>query len=87
MDRCLICNQKAEYGDLCKNCWLGMKMFQRNTKLLGRAISYLGGKKKLRTKHHRRGLRKRESELSRLINEQRKDTNDRRVRFEHAVSK
>lgn len=87
MDRCLICKNEAVYGDLCKECWLGLKCFHHNPKLVGRANSYLANKHKLRTKKERRGLRKHESQLSRLIREQRKDANDRRVRFEHAVSK
>lgn len=85
MDRCLICRSEAVYGDLCKDCWLGLKSFNRNTKLLGRAISYLGKKHKLRSKNERRGLRKRVSQLSRLINQQRADASDRSIRFEHVI--
>lgn len=87
MTRCLICKSEAVYGDLCKECWLGLKCFHRNTKLLGRAVAYLTKKGHLRTKHERRGSRKRESELSRLINQQRADVNDRVIRFEHSISK
>lgn len=85
MNRCLICNKESEYGDLCKECWVGLKCFHRNVKLLGRAVTYLGGKRKLRTKKQRRGLRKRESELSRLINAQKADAGDRNIRFENAI--
>jgi hypothetical protein len=87
MDRCLICREKAKYGDLCADCWLGLKCFDRNPKLLGRATAYVKRKGRLRTKHHRRESRKRESELSRLINEQRKDANDRETRFDYASRK
>lgn len=87
MNRCLICKDEAVYGDLCKECWLGLKCFHGETKLLGRAISYLSGKKSLRTKNDRRGLRKRNSKLARLIQEQRADAHDRNIRFEHAINK
>lgn len=87
MNHCLICKKAAQYGDLCKDCWLGLKLFQHSPKLLGRANSYLNHKNKLRTKKERRGVRKRDSELSRLIRQQKADARDTRVRFEHAISK
>lgn len=86
--KCLICRAEAEYGDLCKSCWLGLKMFQRNTKLLGRAIAYLGPvKRKLKTKRQRRAAMHETSELKKLIESQRRDENDRNLRFEQAIEK
>jgi hypothetical protein len=81
--KCLICRSKAEYGDLCKECWLGLKCFERNTKFLGRAIAYLKRKGTLLTKHEARRDRK----LRKLIAEQQKDAHDRIIRFEHAMEK
>lgn len=40
-----------------------------------------------RRKGRRQEVRKRSKELSRLIKEQERDANERKVRFEHAVSK
>lgn len=86
MNRCLICNKESVYGDLCKGCWLGLKCFERNCKLLARAITYLGPKRKLRTKRQRRESRKRSAEISRLVEQQRTDANDRTICFDHALN-
>lgn len=84
---CLICRNEAVYGDLCKDCWVGLARFKRDTKLLGRAISYLGSRKKtLRTKRDRRKLRKHHVEVKQLVEQQRADANDREIRFEHAIA-
>lgn len=85
---CLICKLEAIYGDLCKDCWLGLKMFKRDVRLLGRAISYLGPtKRQLRTKRERRVSRKRIKELERLSLAQQQDRTDREIRFDHAINK
>ncbi len=84
--KCLICGIEAVYGDLCKDCWIGLKCFQRNTKLLGRAVAYCANgkhKKTLRPKKTARLSRK----LKKLVDEQRKDAHDRIIRFERAVER
>lgn len=76
--KCLICNAKADYGDLCKDCWLGLKYFHHTPRLLARAITYLGPKRKLRTKHQRRESRKRQTEIQRLTEQQRAAAKDQK---------
>lgn len=70
---CLICKAPAVYGDLCADCFVGLQRFKKSTKLLGRAIAYIGKKAKLVTKHQRRIERRRRSDISRLVAEQRED--------------
>lgn len=85
--KCLICPSSTDYGDLCKECWLGLKCFQRDAKRLGRAITYLTRKGMLITKRERRKRRKQGAELAQLIGQQRKDEKDRNLRLDHAIRK
>lgn len=86
-EACLICKAEAVYGDLCKDCWLGLKCFGRSVKLLGRATAYLSRKGNLRTKFERRAKRHRTSQIEKLKREQWRDDHDREMRFDHAVNK
>lgn len=52
-----------------------------------RAIQSLSEQPSSKIKGRGRSLRRRESEIVRLVKEQRKDANDRKVRFEHAINK
>lgn len=70
---CKICKQTAKYDDLCGECWLGLKCFQRKPKLLGRAIAYLQNSGKLLTRRERRVERRRNNEIRDLRDEQRRD--------------
>jgi hypothetical protein len=74
---CLICKAEARYGDLCAECWIGLKNFQQSTHYLGRAIAYLKRKGALTTKRDARQARKRESTLKRLVKAQQKDMFDK----------
>lgn len=86
--KCLICPNEQKYGDLCGECWLGLKYFRRSQHLLGRAIAYLGlTKRKLRTKRQQRAHMKENAELQKLIDSQRRDDKDRHLRFERAIEK
>ena len=84
--RCLICRDEAVYGDLCKECWLGLKCFQRNPKLLGRAVAYCSPGKHKQTLRPKKAVRQ-SRKLQKLVNDQQKDAHDRIIRFEHAVDK
>jgi hypothetical protein len=87
MTLCLFCKQEAVYGDLCKTCWLGLKMFNRDVRLLGRAVAYLSpNKRQLKTKRERRTERKKIREVRLLKTSQWRDKADREVRFDHAIS-
>ena len=79
---CKICKKPAEYGDLCKNCWLGLKLFNRDKRLLGRAVAYVTKSAKLTTKRERRRERARQAELKKLdalavVVQERNQRNDR----------
>jgi len=85
---CAICSQVllGSSGEICRQCESGLKVFNHNAKLLGRATSYVSGKLRQPKKKFKKFKRK-NRQLQQLVKEQRRDARDNYIRFEHAVSK
>lgn len=86
---CAICTRSLDEHDqdLCIRCEAGLKLFDRNHKLLARGAAYLiGNLRKPSKKEHRKKRRVRNEKLHRLISQQARDDKERGLRFEHAVS-
>ena len=73
--KCSICNGKAEYekahnGPLCKDCWLGLKMFGFKPDRLSKAKRYLLGRPRKNRKEKRPPQLDTDRKFSQMVREE-----------------
>lgn len=87
---CAICNQVllGAPRKVCEQCETGLRAFNHNPALLGRATAFVGGNLRQPKKaHKKKRLKVRNNRLHDLIRQQAIDDKERGIRFEHAISK
>lgn len=87
-NKCVICGDiHASFAtEICSTCHRGIEAFQRSAKLLSRAASFVN--KSLRRPHKQAKKFKRQNKQVReLIQSQRADARETRLRFERAIEK
>lgn len=87
---CAICSSPLlpNSSEICRRCEQGIAAFDSSPKMLGRAASFVAGtlRKPIRQRKPKR-IKARNQRLQKLIQDQRRDREDARLRFEHAISR
>lgn len=87
---CAICAAPllVNSANICAKCENGIRIFNSSPKMLGRAASFVAGtlRKPIRQRKPKR-IKLRNERLQKLIRDQKRDRENTRLRFEHAISK